>query len=390
MISVQDALDAILALATPVTTETVPLCDAAGRVLAEPVVARLTQPPFATSMMDGYAVNNIEAEPASVFKVIGESAAGHGFDGEIKAGEAVRIFTGAPMPKGADRVVIQEDVYTSGKLIHLNPEIDTAAYVRPVGADFSKGDTLAAPRRLTPADIALIASMNVPAVVVAKRPVVAVISTGDELVVAGSDVGPDQIVASNGVGLRAMFENFGADVRLLPIARDSIESLTTVFELAKDADVIVTSGGASDGDHDLVAVAAETLGLEQSFYKVAMRPGKPMMAGKMRGATVIGVPGNPVSSLVCAQVFVLPLLAKMMGIATPNTLCSAPLASPISANGPREHYMRARVDNGQISILSRQDSGVLSALSKANILVVRPPHDPARALGEVLSYFPIA
>ncbi len=390
MISVQDALDAILALATPVGTETVALADAVGRVLAEPVAARLTQPPFATSMMDGYAVKNVEAEPASVFKVIGESAAGHGFDGEIRVGEAVRIFTGAPMPKGADRVVIQEDVYISGKLIHLNPEIDTATYVRPVGADFTVGDTLPAPRRLTPADISLIASMNVPEVVVAKRPVVAVISTGDELVAAGAEVGPDQIVASNGLGLQAMLRSFGADVRLLPIARDSIESLTSVFELAHGADVIVTSGGASVGDHDLVATAAQTLGLEQSFYKVAMRPGKPMMAGTMQGSTVIGLPGNPVSSLVCAQVFILPLLAKMMGIGSPNVLRSAPLAAPISANGPREHYMRAMLENGEITVLSKQDSGVLSALSKADILVVRPPHDPARDQGEMLSYLPIA
>lgn len=390
MISVQDALDAILALATPVETETVALSDAVGRVLAEPVSAGLTQPPFATSMMDGYAVKNIEAEPASVFKVIGESAAGHGFDGEIRVGEAVRIFTGAPMPKGADRVVIQEDVYISGKLIHLNPEIDTATYVRPIGADFKQGDVLAAHRRLSPADISLIASMNVPTVRVAKRPVVAVISTGDELVMPGSKVGTDQIVASNGLGLQAMFNSFGADVRLLPIARDSIESLTTVFELAGDANVIVTSGGASVGDHDLVAPAAQSLGLQQSFYKVAMRPGKPMMAGKMGNATVIGIPGNPVSSLVCAQIFVLPLLAKMMGLATSDMTQTAPLAAPISANGPREHYMRAMLENGKISVFSKQDSGVLSALSKADILVVRPPHDPARAEGERLRYLPIA
>ena len=283
MISVEEALDALFALVSPLDVEEVPLIEAAGRVLARDVAARRSQPPFPASAMDGYAVSG-GAEPGAAFEVIGEAAAGHGFAGSIGPGQAVRIFTGAPVPKGGSRIVIQEDAMRDGDRITLKDDLDTADYIRPAGTDFTEGTPMQAPRRLRPADIALLAAMNVARVPVARRPEVAILPTGDELVQPGEDPGPDQIVASNSWGLHAALRAAGAAPRLLPIARDSVESLQEAYGLAAGADLIVTIGGASVGDHDLVARAAEGMGLERSFYKVAMRPGKPLMAGRMGGS----------------------------------------------------------------------------------------------------------
>ena len=391
MISVTEALDLLFALAQPLEAETVPLREAHGRVLAAPVTARLTQPPFSASAMDGYAVDGEAAHPGARFEVIGESAAGHGFDAPVAPGKAVRIFTGAPVPKGTSRVIIQEDVTRDGNWITLGDTLDKGPHIRPAGADFTEGTPFEAPKRLTSADIALLAAMNIPDLPVARRPRVAIMSTGDELVMPGEIPGPDQIIVSNSFGLAALLSDLGAEPRLLPIARDTRASLETAFSLTDDADLVLTIGGASVGDHDLVGDVAADLGMERSFYKIAMRPGKPLMAGRMAsGAMMIGLPGNPVSAMVCGHVFVAPVIRAMLGLPpVPACEATASLAAPISANGPREHYMRARVENGQITVFNRQDSALLSVLAAANALLIRPPHDPARESGEKMRYIPL-
>lgn len=390
MISVTEALDRIFALATPTGTETVPLAEAAGRVLAAPVVATRDQPPFPASAMDGYAVKSVEAEPEAMFKVIGEARAGARFEGRVGPGQTVRIFTGAPVPEGADRIVIQEDVTRTGDLISLARDLDPGPYVRPSGMDFAASDQLDAPRILGPRDLALIAAMNAGQVTVARRPEVALIATGDELVMPGEQPGPDQIIASNAFGLKAMLEAAGARGRVLPIARDDADSLRTVFGLAAGADLVVTIGGASVGDHDLVGPVAAELGMAQSFYKVAMRPGKPLMAGRLGGAAMVGLPGNPVSSLVCGQVFLVPMMRAMLGLGTaPALRHKALLSEDIPSNGPREHYMRAVVDETGIRLLPKQDSALLTILADANALLVRPVSDPARAKGTPVDYIPL-
>ena len=391
MITVDEARARLFELAPAMPVEEVPLAEAAGRVLARDLAARRDQPPFAASSMDGYAVKAAEVELHAMFKLIGEAAAGRRFDGRVGAGQAVRIFTGAPMPEGADFVVIQEDVSHSGDLITIVNAPGAKSNVRPAGADFRAGDSVRGPRLLRPADIALLAAMNIDRVPVMRRPVVALISTGDELVMPGEDPGPDQIIASNTFGLKAMLEDLGAHARILPIARDSIASLTTAFELAEGADLVVTIGGASVGDHDLVGRVAGELGMERAFYKVRMRPGKPLMAGRLNGAAMVGLPGNPVSAMVCGRVFVAPMIRAMLGLgeAAP-TLLRAPLAGDIAANGPREHYMRARIEaDGRIAVSENQDSSLLTVLSASNALVRRPPDDPARAPGEMIDYLSI-
>ncbi len=387
MITVDQALTEIFALITPLQTEVIPLAKSAGRTLAEPATATRDQPPFASSAMDGYAVQGVEVEDDVMFKVIGESAAGHRFDGEIKAGQAVRIFTGAPVPKGATRVVIQEDVTRTGDLITLGRDLDQSDYIRPAGGDFKSGDTISAPRVLTPNDIALLASMNIAKVTVARRPIVALMATGDELVMPGENPGQDQIIASNNFGLAALIEQHGAEARILPIARDNQASLEAAFALCDGVDLIVTIGGASVGDHDLVGQVAGDLGLERAFYKIAMRPGKPLMAGKINGVPMIGLPGNPVSSMVCGHIFILPALRMMLGFdAKPRLRQTAFLTADMGANGPREHYMRASVKDGQITPATRQDSALLSVLANANALLVRDVNAPAISKGEQVDY----
>ncbi len=390
MISVEDARAQLLELVTALDVEGVPLRHAAGRVLARDVVATRTQPPFAASSMDGYAVRRAEVEPDAMFKVVGEAAAGHRFEGDLRAGQAVRIFTGAPVPKGADFVVIQEDVTRRGDLITLGHRIGDKDNIRPAGGDFEAGQVMKAPLLLRPADIALLAAMNIADVPVTRRPRVAIMATGDELVQPGEAPGPDQIIASNSYGLAAMFEGIGAQVQMLPIARDTEASLKQAFTLAKNADLIITIGGASVGDHDLVAPVAAEMGMEQAFYKVAMRPGKPLMAGRIGTAAMIGLPGNPVSAMVCGTVFGLPVLRKMLGLTdVVETLSQAPLARDLPANGPRAHYMRAHLRDGSLHPDDRQDSSLLSVLATANALMVRPVNDPPRKTGEMVDYIAI-
>lgn len=390
MITVDAALTHLFSLVDPLGTETVPLSQAVGRVLAQDAIATRDQPPFAASAMDGYAVRADEVTVGAQFDVIGESAAGHGFDGTCGAGQAVRIFTGAPLPDGAGHVVIQEDIDRDGDRITISDRLGGGDNIRPAGADFHMGDRLQAPRLLRPSDIALLASMNIAKAHVARRPDVALISTGDELVMPGEDPGPDQIIASNTFGLKALLDGIGARARILPIAGDSRPLLEAAFELAQDADLIVTIGGASVGDHDLVGPVAESLGMERAFYKIAMRPGKPLMAGRMGGAAMVGLPGNPVSAMVCGHVFLAPVIRAMLGLGqSPLPRHTARLGANMPANGPREHYMRAFVTDGEITAETRQDSSLLTVLADANALLIRPRDDGPRTKGEVVEYIPI-
>ncbi len=379
MISVSEALNHIFALATKLESETVPLAQAAGRVLAHHVSARLTQPPFSSSAMDGYAVVNAEAQAGMTLTVIGESAAGARFAGRVNNGEAVRIFTGAPVPEGADCVLIQEDTIRDGNTISVLENRDTNRYIRPAGGDFSEGDVISAPRKLTSSDIALLASMNIAEIPVTRKPVVALIANGNELVMPGETPGPDQIVSSNNFGLKALLEEHGAEVRMLPIARDTVDSLQQAIDLSAGVDLVVTIGGASVGDHDLVHKVAVDRGMALDFYKVAMQPGKPLMAGMMDGIPLVGLPGNPVSSMVCGHIFLRPMLDVMLGFAsTPLSREIAVLTHDVPQNGGREHYMRAKVElttgGAEITPFKRQDSSLLTILGQSNALLVRPPN----------------
>ena len=383
MITVNDALAQLFALVTPLPVETVLLAQANGRVLAQDVTARRDQPPFAASAMDGYAISGADVAPGAQFIVIGEAAAGRGFSGTVANGQAARIFTGAPLPQGTDHVVIQEDVTREGDTITLGDNLDSQSHVRPAGAAFRTGDSVTAPRRLTPSDIALLAAMNIAQVPVTRQPTVAIIATGDELVQPGEDPGPDQIIASNSYGLAALVSDLGALPRLLPIARDNVPALELAFDLASDADLIVTIGGASVGDHDLVGAVAQTKGMDRAFYKIAMRPGKPLMAGRMGDAVMIGLPGNPVSAMVCGHVFLAPVIRAMLGLGErPARRQTLPLAHDIGPNGPREHYTRARIGPDGVTIFARQDSSLLTVLAQADCLAIRPVSDGARKKGD--------
>lgn len=388
MISVEEALARCLALVAPLPAETVPLREACGRMMAAPAIATRDQPPFDASAMDGYALHGDPA-PGDRFQVVGEAQAGRGFSGVLAPGQAARIFTGAPVPAGANRVVIQEDITRDGDTITLGPKADAARHIRPKGQDFRAGEALE-PRRLAPHDLALLAAMNIPQVAVRRRPSVAIIATGDELVMPGEEPGPDQIICSNSFALAALIEAEGGSARLLPIARDRAEDLRAVLTLAQDADLIVTIGGASVGDHDLVGPVAESLGLERAFWKIAMRPGKPLMAGKVLGVPMLGLPGNPVSSIVCAHLFLLPMIRAMLG--RPDVAPAprkARLGASVDPTGPRTHYMRARVADGVVTPFDRQDSALIRILTEANALLIRPVGDIAREAGEEALYLPL-
>lgn len=394
MITVDAAQALCLELVRPLAVETVPLAQTAGRVLARDMQAARAQPPFAASAMDGYAVRDQDCQPGAFLTVVGESAAGHAWAGQLGAGEALRIFTGAPVPEGADRVVIQEDVSRMGGQIMLGDTLDKGLNIRAQGTDFDSDFSLTAPRLLGPSELALLAAMNAGHLPVSRKPVVALIATGDELVMPGEDPRPDQIIASNLFALKAMIEAAGGHVRMLPIARDNEASLTTVYDLAMGADLIVTIGGASVGDHDMVAQVAAQFGLRQSFYKIAMRPGKPLIAGAFGDSTpYLGLPGNPVSAIVCGHLFLLPMLRAMQGLRDVlPPVRSARLTAPVAANGPRAHYMRARLSDGEagreVTAFDRQDSSLLTVLSEANGLLIRPKDDGAQPAGALVQVIP--
>lgn len=393
MIPVSEALEKVLALVSTLLAERVPLRAAAGRVLAEPVAANLTQPPFDASAMDGYWLAAADHRPGARLAVVGEAAAGHGHSGPLAPGQAIRIFTGAPCPAPGGVVVLQEDVTREGETLILPATLGKSTNIRPRGQDFSEGEVFFPRRPLAARDLGLLAAMNIAEVPVVRRPVVAVIATGDELVMPGEAPGPDQILCSNNFLIAAMAEAAGAEVRMLPIARDDAASLRMVFGLAEGADLIVTSGGASVGDHDMVGAVAAELGLERAFWKIAMRPGKPLMAGRMGDAAMLGLPGNPVSATVCAKLFLEPMLAAMQGLPGVHSPSRAVLAADVGPTGPRTHYMRARLAPGDglptITPFGNQDSALLGVLAEADALLIRPLGDGPRRAGEVVEYLPL-
>ncbi|MGB3408251.1 MAG: molybdopterin molybdotransferase MoeA [Jannaschia sp.] len=380
----------LLALVTPLEAEVVPLRAAAGRALAETLVARHDQPPFSASAMDGFVVARTDVSAGDSFRVIGESAAGHPFEGPVGPGEAVRIFTGAPIPTGGQRVVIQEDVARDGDRISVKDALETGHHIRPAAGDFAADDRFFADHRLAPRDIALLAAMGHATLPVRRKPVVAILMTGDELRLPGEALGPGQITASNGFGLAAMIEGAGGTARLLPIARDTPASLRSALSLARDADLLITIGGASVGDHDLGAEALIDAGTRMAFHRVAMRPGKPLMAGRIGRTTVVGLPGNPVSAMVCATIFILPLLARYLDLKQPDPEYTLELGTPLTANGHRQHYMRATLGpDKRVHVAERQDSSLLSVLATSDLLVVRPPDDGPKAIGDTVRVLPL-
>jgi len=400
MITVEEALKRVLASAeTPLEEEKVALEKAYGRVLAHDIKALRTQPPFPNSAMDGYALRAADtASPPVTLAVIGESAAGRAFAGALRSGEAVRIFTGAPMPDGADAIVIQEDVTREGERIRLSVAAPSGDNLRPAGMDFREGEALIpAGRRLTPRDVALAAAANHTALAVRRRARVAILATGDELVPPGRSPGPAQIVASNNFAVAGVVEACGGVAIDLGIAVDELGALKTALAQAREAraDVLVTLGGASVGDYDLVQQALITSGMELGFWRIAMRPGKPLMHGRLGAMRVLGLPGNPTSSMVCAILFLRPLLRALHGEPDAGADPSEParLAVDLGANGARQDYMRASLERSAEGLLvarpvADQDSSLVKTMARAEGLIIRPPHAPPAKAGDLCRVIP--
>jgi molybdopterin molybdotransferase len=395
--SVAEALARVTSGIEPLEAERVALDQAARRVLAEDLAATLTQPPFDASAMDGYAVRAIDvgALPAKL-KLVGASVAGAGFRGRVGQGEAVRIFTGAPVPKGADTIVIQEDTVEVSGVVTVKGAGGPGRHIRPRGQDFTQGEILlTAGTRLGPRELTLAAAMNQAELPVRRKPKVAVLATGDEVVPPGSKLGPDQIVSSVPCGLAALIERIGGEAMSLGIAKDDERSIVTLAQAGSAADVLLTVGGASVGERDLVTSALKSQGLEVDFWKIAMRPGRPMLFGRIGHQRVLGVPGNPVSALICAQVFLKPMLERMLGLREETRpQAYAVLGEGLEANGEREHYMRAvsewREDGTRIvRALPSQDSSLMAALAKADCLIVRAPDAPALGQGAQVRILPL-
>lgn len=388
VLSVAEALSRILAGVASLQAEPIGLLAARGRILAEPLAARLTQPPFEASAMDGYAVRaaDVATLPAHL-RVIGESAAGHGFAKAIGPGEAARIFTGAPLPPGSDAIVIQENTRREGETVIVHDGRPDPEHVRHAGHDFRNGDVLIpVGTRLDARFLTLAAAMGHGTLPVRRRPEVAILATGDELVEPGTAPGPDQIVCSNPYGLAAMVEGCGGVPRLLGIAPDTPDALAAKIEQARGADILVTTGGASVGDHDLVAPILQRCGMTLDFWKLAMRPGKPLIFGRMGDMRVLGLPGNPVSTLVCARVFLVPLLRAMAGLPTGDASETATLATAVGGNGPRQHYMRGCLQPNsdgalRVAPARSQDSSFMAPFAASDCLIVRAPNAPPLAAG---------
>lgn len=397
LLPVKEALAKVRGGFRPLGTEEVPLARALGRVLAADVTAAISHPPDDVSAMDGYAVRaaDVASVPATL-TLIGESAAGRAFSGAVGPGECARIFTGAPMPEGADAIVIQEDTDSSGKRITVKESSEAGAWVRPAGLDFEAGDVLLqAGRVLTARDVGLAASMSQVWLSVRRKPVVAILSTGDELKLPGQPLGPDQIVNSNSVTLEAIVEVLGGTPRNLGIAEDTPDALTGKLADLGGVDLLVTTGGASVGDYDLVQQVLGREGFELGFYKIAMRPGKPLIFGHVKGVPVLGLPGNPVSAVVTSALFVRTAMQAMLGIPEDDgPRPTARLGRDLPAGGKREDYMRATLARDADGALvatpfGRQDSSMLANLAHADCLVVRRADAPAAAAGETVEIMPL-
>jgi len=389
MISVAQALQQILSNVSQTCAETVALSEAHNRALAQDVVANLTQPNLAVSSMDGYAVksSDLNAIPTPL-TVIGESPAGGCFTGNVGKGEAVRIFTGAPVPVDTDTIIIQENTTRDGDLIQVLEPAKAGCFIRPKGLDFSVGDVLIkAPKVLTARDLGLAAAANVPWLAVKRRPIIAIIATGNEVVMPGEPLGENQIISSNSVLLKAYVESLGAKALNLGIAQDDKKSLARLLASANQADLLITIGGASVGDYDLVNQVLDEQGVDLGFYRVAMRPGKPLIFGKLNGTPVLGLPGNPVSVGVTSAVFLKPAILTMLGLDSHITPVSATLDVNVNENDQRQDYLRATTtydERGQaiVTPFNKQDSAMLSRFAKADCLIIRPPHAPAANAGD--------
>ncbi len=399
LLPVDEAVARIIVGTAPVSSEFVTLAEAAGRTLAEPLKAQRTQPPFDASAMDGYAVRaaDVAIVPATL-KVVGMAAAGRRFDGTVGANEAVRIFTGAPLPEGADAIIIQENAEAHGDGA-LTVKAATAAgrHIRHAGLDFRENAVLLeAGRTLGMRELALAAAAGHGHLPVRRRPLVAILATGDELVAPGTMPAPDQIFAASSPGLAAYARALGGEPRDLGIVHDDRPAITRTVRqaLALPADVVLTIGGASVGDHDLVQKALTEAGLTLDFWRIAMRPGKPLMFGRIEETRVLGLPGNPVSSLVCAILFLRPLIAALLGQPQRDPTESATLGGDLPENDNRQDYVRARLATrrGELPAaipLPVQDSSMLGVLATADCLIVRPPHAPAARAGDSCRIVPL-
>ncbi|MFD0987240.1 molybdopterin molybdotransferase MoeA [Methyloligella solikamskensis] len=398
LLPVEEALLRVVKGLKPLSAETVSLGHARDRVLAEAVTANLTQPPFDSSAMDGYAVRGADVKdlPATL-KLVGQSAAGEGYAATVGAGQAVRIFTGAPVPRGADTVVPQENVDAEKDTARVTiREAEPGRHIRPHGQDFHRGETvLEAGALMGPRQMMLAAAANTTSLKVRKKPIVSILATGDELVPPGFDPAPDQIISSVPYGLCALVLSAGGEADMLGIAEDTPDSLSSLIAAAADSDILVTVGGASVGDRDLVGQVLQAEGMTLDFWKIAMRPGKPLIFGTRGKQRVLGLPGNPVSAMVCAHVFLRPMLARMLGLPDRDAVRqTAILAGPLKENGPRQHYIRATSKwNGAgerlVSPQTSQDSSLMAAFAKADCLIVRAPEAPAAERGETVSILPL-
>jgi len=388
MISVEEARERILADLDPTPGEIVALANAWGRVTAQPVAARLTQPPADVSAMDGYALRAADGGLGARLSVIGAAPAGHPFEGTVGPGQAVRLFTGSVVPSGADGILLQEDATRDGETVTVNEAVVAGRHIRRAGQDFAAGDVVvAAARRLTARNIGLAAAANHSWLTVHRRPRVAVLATGDEIAMPGEPIPPGGIVSSNSHALAALVRAAGGDPVVLPVAKDTREAIAAVADSVAGMDMLVTTGGASVGDHDLVIEGLKTRGLIVDFWQIAMRPGKPLLFGRMGAVPVLGLPGNPVSAMVCAILFLLPALARLSGLpAAPPPTTGAILGAPVKGNDHRADHLRATVTfdaAGRVvaTPFPVQDSAMLARLARADALILRAPHAPALPAG---------
>ena len=391
MISVDEARGRILAGMAPTAAEVVPLAAAWGRVCAAPVRARLTQPPQDVSAMDGYALKASDGRLGAVLDVVGAAPAGHPWEGTLGLGQALRLFTGSFVPAGADTVLLQEDATRAGARVTVNEAATAGRHIRRAGQDFARGDVLVpAGKRLSARDIGLIAAGNHPWVTVHRAPRVAILATGDEIALPGEPIPPGGIVSSNSHALAALVRAGGGEALVLPIAVDDVASIAAAADGARSCDILVTTGGASVGEHDLIQEALGGRGLVVDFWKIAMRPGKPLIHGKLGDVPLLGLPGNPVSSLITGILFLLPAIAVLSGLpAAPPPVSFARLGAGLAANDQRADHLRARLVVGADSALmvtafGRQDSAMLRMLAESDALILRPPHAPAAPAGTMV------
>lgn len=384
MISVEEARERILAAMRPLPPEVVALPEAWGRVTALSVVARVTQPPADVSAMDGYAVRAADGAEGAMLQVIGSAPAGHPFAGRLGPGEAVRVYTGSIVPGGADAILLQEDATRDGNYVRVNETVRADRHIRRAGQDFAAGDEVVpAGRRLTARDIGLAAAANHPWITVHRRPRIALLATGDEIALPGEPLPPGGIVSSNAHALAALVRSAGGEPLVLPVARDDRAAIAAVADAAERTDMLLTTGGASVGDHDLVIAGLTSRGLAVDFWKIAMRPGKPLIFGRLGPVPVIGLPGNPVSALVCAILFMLPALARLCGLpGAPAPVTTAVLGAAMAPNDGRADHVRAALRRGPdgewIAMpFPVQDSAMLRRLAMADALILRPPYAPA-------------